>query len=120
MKQKKWQKWKIGAVASLGIALLFQEVRTSQAFKDTYDEQAPQSSPSITDDARSPDSVMNDDDINGYFSDDDSSYDNNNDAGSGGFDDRFSDNQSSDDSGSFGGGEMSAPSTSRHSRTARS
>ncbi|KIL42249.1 hypothetical protein SD70_01540 [Gordoniibacillus kamchatkensis] len=32
MKKDKWLKWKIGAVASLGLGLLFQEVRSSDAF----------------------------------------------------------------------------------------
>lgn len=125
MKQKKWRKWQIGAVASFGIVLLFQEVRTSQAFKEAYAEQASQSPPSVNDDANAPDPVMNDDDMNSYFGDDNNSYDDssndnsNNDNSGGGYgDDRFSDNQSSDDSGSFGGGEMSTP--SRHSRTGRS
>ncbi|SEO51182.1 hypothetical protein [Paenibacillus sp. OV219] len=113
MKQKKWRKWKIGAVATLGILLLFQEVRTSQTFKEAYAEQAPQSPPSVMDDANVPDTVMNDDDINSYFSDD-----NNSDSDSGGYDDRFNDNQGSDDAGSFGGGDVS--SQSRHTRTERS
>jgi hypothetical protein len=33
MKKNKWLKWKVGAAASLGIALLFHEVRASDAFK---------------------------------------------------------------------------------------
>ncbi|MFC5529053.1 hypothetical protein [Cohnella yongneupensis] len=33
MKKDKWLKWKIGAVASVGVALLFHEVRSSVAFE---------------------------------------------------------------------------------------
>ncbi|AZN39731.1 hypothetical protein [Paenibacillus albus] len=115
MKQKKWRKWKIGAVASLGIVLLFQEVRTSGTFKEAYAEQTPQSPPSVMDDSNTPDSVMNDDDINSYFSDE---HNNDADNGGGGYEDRFNDNRSSDRSGSFGGGEALSP--SRHTRTERS
>jgi hypothetical protein len=33
MKKNKWLKWKVGAAASLGIALLFHEVRASDSFQ---------------------------------------------------------------------------------------
>lgn len=33
MKKDKWLKWKIGVVASVGVALLFNEVKTSAAFQ---------------------------------------------------------------------------------------
>jgi hypothetical protein len=34
MKKDKWLKWKIGAAASLGLALLFHEVKSSPAFSE--------------------------------------------------------------------------------------
>lgn len=33
MKKDKWLKWKIGAVASVGVAFLFNEVKSSAAFQ---------------------------------------------------------------------------------------
>lgn len=41
MKRTKWFKWKVGAAASLGLALLLQEVRSSAAFQSAVARLAP-------------------------------------------------------------------------------
>jgi hypothetical protein len=58
MKKNKWLKWKIGAIASLGMALLFNEVKASTSFQTAYAELST-SNQTTTATVNQPDQIMN-------------------------------------------------------------
>lgn len=72
MKRNKWFKWKIGAAASLGIALLFHEVRASDAFKQAVADMSAAGGGKIAAAARqSDDPIMDDATWQSFFNEDD-------------------------------------------------
>ncbi|MBO9596853.1 MAG: hypothetical protein J7559_03385 [Cohnella sp.] len=65
MKRDKWLKWKIGVVASVGVALLFNEVKSSAAFRQASAQPAANDTPAASVQERQP--IPNNDELNGGF-----------------------------------------------------